>query len=177
MRIKSYLAKAELKLFNADISNLSELQLKNRSKAIENLSEYRKGKTFPKNDYFAEPTSVFTDRSGTICAVANLIHQSGHTDLVDVITRENNLISLGKEHTDLLDPWLEENGITYDEAAYVQVPYMAQPELIEKSRESGNNTFAIVMTVVFAVSTIVILGGTTIAIVLKRRKAKITQIF
>lgn len=173
LRIKNYLAHAELKLRLNMPEELSSTQMLNRETAINNLSIYRKGDLFPKNDYVPKMTSVFIDRSGTICAVANLIDKSGRRDLVETIAEKNNLLTLSQERTEILDSWLYENGITYEEAAFVQVPYNAQPELIEKAKQSGHNNLALIVTVIFVACTLVLFAGVTLRLFMKKRtKAK-----
>ena len=174
-RIKQYLANAELKLRNAQTNSLSPGQVAKREIVIENLSEYRSGRVFPKNDYVPKYSSVFKDRVGTICAVAHLVHSSGRDDLVEKIASENNLISLSQTHTDLLDPWLDENGITYQEAAFIQVPYDSQLDTANQAASSGHNVLANVLIVAFILCTLILLAGTLSAIYLKRRKARKTE--
>ena len=64
-----------------------------RRTQMDRIHDYRIRGEFPINRVRAGKLNVFVDdRTGALCAVANLIAQSGHRDLVDQTAASNNFI-------------------------------------------------------------------------------------
>lgn len=168
-RIKRYLANAEFKLVRDVHESLSETQQRNRENVISILRAYRKRGEFPKNDFVPEYSSVFIDRSEIRCAVAHLVESTGGAQLVERVGATNNLMSLAKTQTNVFNSWLDDNGITYDEAAFIQVPYNSQLDTSQHLAASGHSAGANVMMMIFIVSTLVLLFGTGLTLIFVRK--------
>ncbi len=123
LRIRFHLAKVEIKLRNKDVCKLS-LELKERR--IENLdrlhSYWVRGK-FPKNPDFSHRIPYFKDASGVPCAVAYLIEKSGKSALVNEVARTNNHVYVNDIQDGPVLDWINNSGLTQDEAALIQPSY------------------------------------------------------
>jgi hypothetical protein len=90
-----------------------------RAQMIDWLAEYQQLGEFPTDD-LGLPTSVFRDRHGVRCPMAELIHRSGHDELVDAVARTNNTLRLADVHDGPLLAWMETSGLTRDEIIMIQ---------------------------------------------------------
>ena len=83
---------------------------------------------FPQNTEFAHRIPYFVDKSGTQCAVAYLVAQSGHSDLVARIAHRQNhaLVDELAANTELA-LWLRNAGLSVREAARIQPGYDPAP--------------------------------------------------
>ena len=128
-RIQIHLDSALALLDAGGTSRLSDRQRARRHAAIETLQTYRDSGVFPHNYDFAELTPYFVDRkTGTLCAVAYLLESSGRHDIVARVARTNNNVRVRQLAGDTaFTNWLDENGLSLDEAAFVQVIYARQP--------------------------------------------------
>jgi hypothetical protein len=90
-----------------------------RAQAIARLHDYREAGAFPSGDS-GRPLSVFRDRNGVRCPMAELIHASGRDDLVDAVVAANNTLRLADVHAGPLYDWMLHSGLTLDEIAMVQ---------------------------------------------------------
>jgi hypothetical protein len=135
-----------------DVAALSPSQRSNRARPTLTLANYRDRGIFPHNYDFADRAMpYFIDRkTGTLCAVAYLLESTGRRDIVDRVARENNDVWVGELAADTaLASWLDANGITLDEAARSQVPYV-QP--VSKAEEARNVTFVALAPVALVTS-------------------------
>jgi hypothetical protein len=84
----------------------------------------------------------FVDRkTGTLCAVAHLMATTGHRDVVDRVARANNNVWVRELAADsAFTQWLGDNGLTLEEAAFIQLPY-AQP--VSQAEVARNVGFAV----------------------------------
>lgn len=90
-----------------------------RAQMIEWLRDYHEAGVYP-TDELGRPISVFEDARGVRCPMAELIHRSGHGDLVDeVAARDNHLRLADVKDGPLLD-WMQQSGLTIEEIAMVQ---------------------------------------------------------
>ena len=90
-RIRTHLATVERKLQAKDVSSLSVAQRVARARNLDVLHEYWMRGIFPSNtDFPGERVPYFIDRYGTRCAMAYLIEQSGHGDLVARVAATHN---------------------------------------------------------------------------------------
>jgi hypothetical protein len=110
-------------------------QAAHRAALVQELRAYRDRGVFPHNyDFPDRATPYFVDRkTGTLCAVANLLAVTGRRDIVDRVAAANNNVwvpSLGGDTA--FAAWLDQNGLTLAEAARIQVPYMAEPSRAEE---------------------------------------------
>src|SRR5205814_9777675 len=124
-RIRTRLASVEQHLRRTDVSRLTPAQRAARARNLDVLHAYWVRGVFPKNtDFPNERMPYFVDRYGTRCAMAYLIEQSGHGDLVARVAATNNNGRVPEfKHDPELVLWLEANGLTLEEAARVQPAY------------------------------------------------------
>lgn len=123
-RLVAHFDSVLLELENRDVSPLSADRLAARRRHIANLREYRDAGVFPHNHVTSSVTPVFVDEHGTHCAMGYLIARSGRTDIVNRIRSDRNLARIRELADDTaLVAWLDENGISVDEAARIQPSY------------------------------------------------------
>ncbi|MEO7998169.1 MAG: hypothetical protein ABI852_12030 [Gemmatimonadaceae bacterium] len=124
-RIHVHFDSVLIELSTADVGQLTKSQQANRDKLVQTLRGYSTRGDFPHNYDFATPTPYFIDRkTGTLCAVAYLLESTGRRALVDRVARTNNNVWVADLKGDAsFEEWLDENGITLNEAARIQVPY------------------------------------------------------
>ena len=105
--------------------DLDEATSIKRQNMIEVLTSYYQRLLFPINTVSREATPVFVDELGTHCAVGYLLHVSGHDNVVQKISEENNLgyvNEINHQYTEL-GIWAVEYGFTIDELAWIQPIY------------------------------------------------------
>lgn len=90
-----------------------------RALMIQWLHEYAEAGVFP-TDSGGMPLSVFRDARGVRCPMAELIHRSGHDELVDAVAREHNTLRLADVYDGPLFDWMLDSGLTLQEIAMVQ---------------------------------------------------------
>jgi len=79
---------------------------------------------FPKNMRVPHRrTPVFVDDEGTPCAVASLMLQSGERNLVESVARIDNHLNIREVRAGPVIGWLEQEGLTKEEAARIQPSY------------------------------------------------------
>jgi len=122
-QIKLHLMIAEQKLRSADTSHLSDEVRGLRRRMLELLNEYWKKEEFPINTDYSIKTSQLRDKYGTRCAMAYLIERSGHIDLVNLLTIQNNLVDIDDVKDGQLMSWLDRFGLSKQEAAMIQPQY------------------------------------------------------
>ena len=124
-RIRAHLATVERQLRETDVAALTPSQQAARGRNLDVLHDYWVRGVFPKNTGFpGQRVPYFVDQYGTRCAMAYLIEQSGHGDLVARVAATNNNARIRDLKTDPeLVAWLQENGLTADEAARIQPSY------------------------------------------------------
>ncbi|MBX3133020.1 MAG: hypothetical protein KF689_06495 [Gemmatimonadaceae bacterium] len=117
-------------LSQRELSSLTASQRANRAAAIALLEAYRDAGKYPQNrDFAGEYVSYFVDPvTDAHCAVGHLMAQTGHQALVRRIAADDNHVRV----LDLADDpevaaWLDEYGITLDEAAGIQPAYEWEP--------------------------------------------------
>jgi len=124
-RIRTHLAGALEQLRSSTPPGLGPEQARARERAIGWLAEYRERGVFPHNHVRpGERVPVFVDPHGTPCAVGYLLLRSGEHELVADVVREANLARIPElEEDERLTKWLEEHGLTLEEAARIQPDY------------------------------------------------------
>jgi hypothetical protein len=98
-----------------------------RARQIARLEAYAAAGRFPRNPSVPGFSHQFLDASGTPCAVANLIWQSGHADLVRETARTHNDVVLSDVHDGPLADWILTSGLTREEIAVIQAPAYMPP--------------------------------------------------
>ncbi|HVH66492.1 MAG TPA: hypothetical protein VM716_01345 [Gemmatimonadales bacterium] len=124
-RIRAHLAAVERQLRGEDVRVLTASQQAARTRNLDVLHQYWMRGVFPKNTGFpGRRVPYFVDQYGTRCAMAYLIERSGHGDLVARVAATNNNARIRELKTDPeLVAWLQQNGLTADEAARIQPSY------------------------------------------------------
>jgi hypothetical protein len=102
--------------------------LRAREGHVRELERYRHMARFPRNLRFpGRRVPHFIDELGTRCAIAHLIERDAR-DLVQHVASERNYARIHELATvPELGIWLEENGLTLDEAALIQPSYETYP--------------------------------------------------
>ncbi len=123
-RIQRHLAAVETMLRMHPPAGLSEAQLRNRLARLDDLRAYREAGEFPKNlDFPDRLIPYFIDAAGVPCAVGHLIIASGHADLAEDVRRTRNHAYIREIDDPRLVAWLEESGLTAEEAGMIQPGY------------------------------------------------------
>ncbi len=124
-RIQLHLANVESALRARDVGDLSPGQLERRATALDWLREYRLRGVFPHNHtHPGQRVPVFVDKHGTHCAVGYLLRRSGEAELIEhVVAADNNVRVMELASSERLRSWLEETGLTLEEAAWIQPKY------------------------------------------------------
>jgi membrane-associated phospholipid phosphatase len=146
-RIRIHFDSVLHELRSADVSHLSETQRAARVARIAELDAYRERGIFPHNHDFSESwMPYFVDHRGVLCAVAHLLESSGRRDIVDRVAAADNNVWVAKLAGDReFEQWLDGSGLTLDEAARIQVPYIETPDEPSASRSNGINTGAAIV--------------------------------
>ena len=123
-RIQGHLLDVEGVLRRRATDALSASQRERRNAALNWLREYRERGEFPRNHTHAGRVPVFVDEHGTPCAVAYLLQRSGREDLVrEIASADNNVYAWELAVDARFSEWLDETGLTLDEAARIQPAY------------------------------------------------------
>ena len=123
-RIRGHLLDVEGVLRRRATDALSAAQKERRNAALNWLREYRERGEFPRNHTHAGRVPVFVDEHGTPCAVAYLLQRSGREDLVrEIAGADNNVYAWELAGDARFSKWLDETGLTLDEAARIQPAY------------------------------------------------------
>ncbi|MYH09368.1 MAG: hypothetical protein F4012_12585 [Gemmatimonadales bacterium] len=123
-RIQGHLLDVEGVLRRRATDALSASQRERRNTALNWLREYRERGEFPRNDTHAGRVPVFVDEHGTPCAVAYLLQRSGREDLArEIASADNNVYAWELAGDARFSEWLDETGLTLDEAARIQPAY------------------------------------------------------
>lgn len=115
-----------------------------RASLISELTRYRERGVFPHNyDFPGRAVPYFVDRrTGTLCAVANLLAATGRRDIVERVARADNNVWVAQLAGDTaFVRWLDVNGLTLAEAARIQVPYVVAESPAQNAR---NDVFYVV---------------------------------
>ena len=125
----AHAAKVAEELAARDVSHLSDEQRANRARNLETLRAYGERGRFAQNlDYPGEAIPHLIDAEGTRCALAHLIDESGSRALLLRLAAEDNIAFVPKLQGDAeLGAWLDTQGLTLEEAAYIQGPGFVDP--------------------------------------------------
>ncbi len=128
-RLRAHFATVERELLAHDVSHLTPAQRAARARHIQVLREYSERGIFPHNhDFPGERLPYFVDEHGTHCAMAYLIARSGRDDLVGKVAATRNHAYIPELAADpALAAWLDEAGLTVEEAARIQPMYNWEP--------------------------------------------------
>jgi hypothetical protein len=85
---------------------------------------YQNRGVFPSNNFSDDKLNVWRDADGHLCAAATIINASGQHDLVSRVADQNNFIRLADVTQGPLMDWILTSGLTQDEIAAIQEPFM-----------------------------------------------------
>jgi len=126
VRIRAHFDSVLSEVASRDLGTLTAAQRDRRRALTSELRAYRDRGVFPHNyDFPGRAVPYFVDRkTGTLCAVANLLAATGRRDIVDRVANMDNNVWVSELAGDTaFTSWLDANGITLAEAARIQVPY------------------------------------------------------
>jgi len=129
-RIRAHFDSVLAELGSRDLAMLSAAQSANRSTLLTTLRAYRDRGMFPHNyDFPGEAVPYFVDRgTGARCAVGHLLASTGRRDIVDRVARADNNVRVAQLAGDTaFTAWLDANGLTLAEAAWIQPQYDGPP--------------------------------------------------
>lgn len=126
-RIRKHLSAVEAYLREQDTSHLDDIQQAARAENIVRLHDYWVAGVFPHNTIAGHPTPIFVDTDGRACAVAHLMIESGYQGAVGDIVGRQNLAYVNDINSPALVQWLQESGLTGQEAAWIQPGYNRPP--------------------------------------------------
>lgn len=143
-RVRAHVTRVEAELRAADVSHLTPAQRAARARHLDVLRAYRDTGVFPHNHVVDRRTPVFVDEHGTNCAVGHLIARSGREDLVRRIARTRNYATVPELADDPeLAAWLDEAGLSVEEAARIQ-PWYGPIEPTPRHTNRGYTTASII---------------------------------
>lgn len=122
-RIRTHLERVEAELRAKDVSHLSPEERRARERNLDRLHAYWKDGEFPRNDVTDERTPIFIDRDGRECAVGYLMVESGWDEEAEAIAERENLKRLPNMTSPEVADWLEQSGLTAEEATRIQPSY------------------------------------------------------
>jgi hypothetical protein len=96
----------------------------NRIANLARFRIYQKKGVFPSNTYTDVKLNVWHDQFGNFCAAATIIKLSGQDDLVNTVADQDNFIRLADVSQGPLMDWILTSGLTQDEIAAIQEPFM-----------------------------------------------------
>jgi len=103
-------------------SELRAALIARRGHNLDVLRAYREAGVFPINTSVPGEGHFLIDEHGTLCAVANLIAQDGHRDLIVIASRTDNGLLFGDVKSGPIHDWILTSGFTQEEIARIQVP-------------------------------------------------------
>lgn len=141
-RIQAHLSRVERELRTADVSHLRQDQVADRSKAMNALHDYWVAGVFPQNRSGVRRNPVFIDEAGRACAVAHLMKITGHDAMAHRIADGQNRAYAQTIADPALDGWLDQYGLSIDDAAKIQPSYCPCPA--KRAEVCGSNGFTYV---------------------------------
>ena len=128
-RIETHLERVEEELRARTPTHLSPDQRDARLRQLDRLRAYRLAGEFPRNlELPGRRVPVFRDDRGVLCAMGFLLAADGHGEMVDRVARTRNLARIPDlaDESGLLE-WLRANGLSVDEATWIQPAYRGWP--------------------------------------------------
>ena len=121
-RVRAHLARAEARLRVRRPPN--DVDPDGRAAHLDALRAYWRRGEFPINREFRRRKPLFRGPGGTRCAMGAVVAADGRSDVVDAVVSEDNTVDL---ETDVppsaLVEWIDDAGLTAEEAAFVQPMY------------------------------------------------------
>lgn len=123
VRIREHLRRAERDLRESTPRDLGPERRRRRKAALDRLREYWQAGEFPTNRRQPGRTPCFVGANGVPCAMAYLLQEDGHEDLVADVMATDPTVRLEDVEDGPLVEWVEANGLTMAEAARIQPSY------------------------------------------------------
>jgi hypothetical protein len=136
-RIQRHFDSVLVELAARDVGALSSAQRERRAALVTTLAAYRDRGLFPRNyDFPGQAVPYFVDpRTGVLCAVAHLLESTGRRDIVDRVSHGDNNVWVAQLAPDTaFTAWLAAHGLTLNEAARIQLPYIQPTSKAEEAR-------------------------------------------
>jgi hypothetical protein len=95
-----------------------------RATNLQRFRAYQQKGVFPSNVYDGRKLNVWLDEQGHFCAAASIMIASGKADLAQQLAEQNNFIRLGTVKQGPVMDWILTSGLTQDEIAAIQEPFM-----------------------------------------------------
>ena len=129
LRIRRHLSRTEQHLRSVDTHALPEPLRIRRLQHLNRLHTYWRSGRFPRHHeslLLAQGlySPRFIDRDGRLCAVADLLINSGHGTLAHQIAATANLSLIRDMNFPELNAWVDQSGLTLDELALIQPGYI-----------------------------------------------------
>ncbi|MCP4524192.1 MAG: hypothetical protein GY828_08290 [Candidatus Gracilibacteria bacterium] len=122
--IQWHLNRTEGILRQVDTSHLSQSQIKNREKTLDNLQIYTEQGLFPNNTNIEGFAPFFQGENKNLCAVGYLMFQDeNYKSYVNTVVNTDNNIKVMDINDKTFTTWLDTNGLTKLEAAMIQPTY------------------------------------------------------
>lgn len=109
-------------------ARLKRVLASRRTKNIAAFRAYATRGVYPHNFVADGALNVWIDEEGHMCAAATMIFRSGARSLVRQVGRDANYIHLADVSTGPVMDWILTSGLTQDEVATIQEPFMRVPE-------------------------------------------------
>jgi len=103
------------------------VRIKLAARRATNLARFRayvRAGVFPSNTFEGRKLNVWRDADGHLCAAATIINASGLGELVTRVAEQTNFIPLADVRQGPLMDWILTSGLTQDEIAAIQEPFM-----------------------------------------------------
>lgn len=122
-RIREHLRHTEERLRQTDTTHLTAEQQTNRDQLLDRLHTYWQDRQFPTNDETDTRTPCFIGGNDVPCAMAYLMLEDGQDDLVETIAETDNTILIEDLDDGPALDWIQDQGLTQQEAARIQPSY------------------------------------------------------
>jgi hypothetical protein len=117
-------ARAEMMPLVVDRDTVRAALVAARKANLQRFRDYQAAGVFPSNTFQGKKLNVWRDEDGHFCAAATIIRLSGLTDLADRVAEQSNFIRLADVKQGPLMDWILTSGLTQDEIAAIQEPFM-----------------------------------------------------
>jgi len=129
-RLRIHFKVVEQRLKLKEVSYLPKAVKQARENHIRRLRAYGERGIFPRNETHLEFRPCFVDQTGSECAVAHLLIESGEEKFAQHIVATNNPAFVREMFYPELDEWAKEAGITKKELQMIQPMYPPTPSEI-----------------------------------------------
>lgn len=148
-RIQKHLRRAERELRKDSYTESTDTD--RRRTQLDRLRAYWQRGEFPRNTSRKERTPCFKgEDAGTLCAVGFLMAKDGREDLADAIAAEDNHVWLENVQDGPVKDWIENSGLTMQEAARIQPTYGGSTHLATTCQPLGCEALTYVLFILGA---------------------------